>query len=478
MGVTRGQKSTRADANSTVITTSWAAPPAPGSKVILWVWANTATAPSTVADNGSPSRTFTLDASKTSATPLGGWIYRADNVQPQAGTYTVTVTFGASVFGSAGGLAYQGVVAGAPGGTNSTGPITGTAQSSGAVTGTDGLFVALLVDNSNGATTITLGGGFSQQHALDDGTTFTEGEGVDLLGGGSQTASWTLSISRTADALIAYWDADGSSLSAPPEGKRPSVLRNFRKIHRRRGNVWALQAVESGATTYDLDAADAATSAGTADLTALEQLAASGAATSSGSAALTATEQLAASGAATSSGSAAIGDVMPLAASGAASSTGSGAITITSGAQTLQLAASGAATSSGSAALTELAQLAATGASSSSGSAAITARSALAASGAATSAGSGVLLMTARLAATGAAQSTGAAALRTLLVLAAAGAVISSGSAALILPGEGTQLRYHVDTSAPGASLQSRARKAALTSTSPDSTQDTTVRGR
>jgi len=206
VAIVRGQKSNESDANTSTPATSWTTAPAAGSKVIVWLWGSSTATP-TMSDNGSPSRTFTLAASKTDATnTLGIWIFYGDDVRP-SGTYTVTATFGAANSFSIGGLAYTGVVAGGPEATNNnTG--TGTSVSSGAVTGTgaEDLYAGGFVDNANGPDTITTGGGFTEEFELADGTTFDEGGGADKIGvTGSQTASWTLTNSRTWSSCIACW---------------------------------------------------------------------------------------------------------------------------------------------------------------------------------------------------------------------------------------------------------------------------------
>lgn len=221
MAITRGQKSTQNDANASSNPTSWSTAPTTGQKVIVWVWQGGGeAAPTSVADNGSPSRTFTLAASKVDATNTQAIrIYYADDVRP-SGTYTVTVTWAASKFASVGGLAYDGVATGGPTATNSAGPTTSASVSSGAVSsGANSLYVAGFADNSNGSDTVTPGGGFTDQHALDDGTFFTSGAGSDLINAtGSQTATWSISISRIWDAAIGVWPEQVAAA-----GGRPAV---------------------------------------------------------------------------------------------------------------------------------------------------------------------------------------------------------------------------------------------------------------
>jgi hypothetical protein len=226
MSISRGNKSPRNDVNSTTTTLTWASAPTAGQKVIVVVWGSYTSTP-TVSDNGSPSRTFTLAASKTdSGNTLGVWIFYADNVQP-SGTYSVTVTFGSSNSWSAGGIAYSGVAAGGPSATN-TNNGTGTTFTTGAVSNAaNALYFGGYVNNAGGADTLSVGGGFTNQFNLDSGATFDEGAGADLINStGSQNCRWTDStVSRTWSACIATWSEAvsgggylgfGPSLMQPP----------------------------------------------------------------------------------------------------------------------------------------------------------------------------------------------------------------------------------------------------------------------
>src|ERR1700738_122755 len=103
MAIVRGQKSTREDSSTAAHVTTWGTAPSAGQKVIVWVWASTTTDPTSVKDNGSPQRTFTL-AKKQTGTGISCWTYYGDNVQP-SGTYSVTTTWAAGQFGSSGGVA-------------------------------------------------------------------------------------------------------------------------------------------------------------------------------------------------------------------------------------------------------------------------------------------------------------------------------------------------------------------------------------
>lgn len=219
MSIVRGNKSTRVDVTALTATTTWTTAPTAGQSVRVFVWGSFTATP-TVKDNGSPQTTFTLRASKTDSTNvLGCWIFQGDNISlPGAGSYSVTVTFtGSANSFSCGGLAYSNVATGAPTATN-TNTGTGTSFSTGAVSNaSNALYCACYVDNAGGPDTISVGGGFTDQFNLDDGTTFDAGAGADLINAtGSQTCTWTDStVSRTWSACIATWPEAAAAAATP-----------------------------------------------------------------------------------------------------------------------------------------------------------------------------------------------------------------------------------------------------------------------
>jgi hypothetical protein len=133
VSIVRGQKSTLASAASGAsLATSWGTNPVAGSTVLIFVQYNVV--PTSVVDNGTTPSTFTLDKSTTAG--KGAHVYRANNISlPSAGAYSVTASLPSSTQAiSIMGIAYTGVVPGAPRATNNGGA-TGTAVTTNAATG-------------------------------------------------------------------------------------------------------------------------------------------------------------------------------------------------------------------------------------------------------------------------------------------------------------------------------------------------------
>lgn len=229
MAIVRGQKSTRADGNSTSIASSWATTPVAGQKAVVWIWqGGITTAPTSVVDNGSPQRTFTLDpnGSKIDATHnLAVRLYYADNIQP-SGTYTVTASWASAPFASVAGIAYDNVATGGSTAGNSNSGLNNTSASSGAASsGDNSLYAAGLVDDGGSVCTQTAGGGFTKEQTLEDGTNFTEGGAYDLINAtGSQNASVTLQFARNWNMVLAVWPEGAQVLGI--EGRGPFLYPN------------------------------------------------------------------------------------------------------------------------------------------------------------------------------------------------------------------------------------------------------------
>ncbi|HEY2638952.1 MAG TPA: hypothetical protein VGI66_03585 [Streptosporangiaceae bacterium] len=232
-GIVRGNKSTQGNATSTTPATSWGTAPTIGQSVIVVIQAGT-TAPTQVVDNGSVVSAFTLDKS-LAITSQGVYIYRANGVTPAAGTYTVTATFGVSTKTVIQGVAYTGVLAGAPTATNSSGPTTGTAVASGSATpaASGALAIAAFVD-ATALTTETIsaaGGGFTNQFTFVNGSTgygSAMADQINPAGPSAMAASWTLGDSVQWGGIIAVYDcaapADGGQTTFGPGPSGPTVV--------------------------------------------------------------------------------------------------------------------------------------------------------------------------------------------------------------------------------------------------------------
>lgn len=217
MTITRGQVSTLGVTGSgTTITTTWGTLPAAGSKVLVAVQYPDPDTDLTVADNGSPQTTFTLDGSATgSGTATQVYLYRGDSISlPGSGSYSVTVTSSGTLHTiQAGGVAYTGVKTGGP--VSSGNPSgTGTAVSTGNATpaAAGALFFAVFFDDTGlSPETITLtGSGFSQQFIQTNGSSFWAGAVADKIDAAGPTATpctWTLGDSAGWNAIIAAYDA-------------------------------------------------------------------------------------------------------------------------------------------------------------------------------------------------------------------------------------------------------------------------------
>jgi hypothetical protein len=185
--------------------TTWGTAPTAGSTVLVFV--QCVVLMTSVVDNGSPSRTFTLDVSNTN--PDGSYIFRANNVQP-SGTYTVTATpveTGHTI--QAWGQSYLNVKAGSPAATN-TGTATSTSVSSGAAApGASGglVFCGFTDDTGLNPETITFTGSAPQVEQVrnTNGSSYSALAVADALTGSSQTFTWTLGDSQPWAAVVAAY---------------------------------------------------------------------------------------------------------------------------------------------------------------------------------------------------------------------------------------------------------------------------------
>lgn len=220
MGISRGPASTLAPAGSSAVnTTTWGMNPSAGSKVLVFVSADTVTAPSSVEDNGTSQSVFTLDKGETSSGGggCGAWVYRADEISlPASGQYAVTVTFASAVAQDCGGVAYTGVAVGGPAAT-SGGTAVSSAVSAGTVTpgGSQSLYFGAFNDSSYNTETVTLNwAAGTGQFTETNGTNYVIGAAADAITSGAQTPAWTISESTVTwvAAAAAYNAAAAGSL--------------------------------------------------------------------------------------------------------------------------------------------------------------------------------------------------------------------------------------------------------------------------
>lgn len=216
MAITRDQKSTIGQVGSgTSVATTWATAPTAGSTVLVAV--QCVVSITSVADNGSPSRTFTQEKASPNSTD-GFFIFRANNVQP-GGTYTVTVTPSAAGHTiQAWGQSYLNVQPGAPTASNNASG-TGTAMSTGAAApaAAGGLvFGGFSDDTSLNPETITFTGSAPQTEQVrnTNGSSFAAMAAADALTGTSQNFTWTIGDSQPWGGCVVAYDAASTTLTA------------------------------------------------------------------------------------------------------------------------------------------------------------------------------------------------------------------------------------------------------------------------
>jgi hypothetical protein len=225
VAITRGQKSALAQVGGgagTTLAVTWSVNPSAGSTILLFVQSGTpALTPSSVQDNGTTPRTFTLDQSSTSG--AGCYIYRANSITlPGAGSYTVTVTLGSSRTLQAAGIEYAGVQPGSPAAVNtSSGTGTSVATGSAAPGTAGGLVFGGFTDTSGlNPETITFTGSSPQtsQFTATNGSTWFPMGVADALTGSGQSFTWTLGDS------VAW---AGISAAYAPAGTAPGPMTAF-----------------------------------------------------------------------------------------------------------------------------------------------------------------------------------------------------------------------------------------------------------
>jgi hypothetical protein len=218
MAIVRGQKSTLAStASAATLPTSWGTSPAAGSTVLVFIQVQSGFSITSVVDNGTTVRTFVNDTSTLAGE--GAYIFRANNVRPPTGTYSVTVNLSGSTTITLMGIAYAGVVAGPPRVTNAGGA-TGTAVTTNAVSGAgESLYFAGFSDASGlAAETITYTGNGTEQGRVTNGSTFwccALSDVIDVAGG-SKSETWTLGDSVAWGSVIAVYDADNRKVAFNP----------------------------------------------------------------------------------------------------------------------------------------------------------------------------------------------------------------------------------------------------------------------
>lgn len=238
-------------------------PPA-GSKVLVAVWVQTATLPSSVTDNAG--NTYVLDQSGTGNpgdATLDVRIYRADYVAlPASGTLAVTVNM--PDYGSHQAIAYTGVAAGGPNsGTQNLSSTGVTGGNSGAAGDASSAlhFAVFTLNSGNASTGIATTSPFVQQGAEQNGSSFLAGACSDQINAlASQTCNWTWtggSFLYTA-AIVAY----AASATGPVEYARSSPGL-FRGPGRNMPQPWNGSAPAQGVTYSVLLSAASAASFGT-----------------------------------------------------------------------------------------------------------------------------------------------------------------------------------------------------------------------
>jgi hypothetical protein len=199
---------------------TWSSNPAAGQKVLLVI--QSGAVPTSVVDNGTTPRTFTLDAVLNSVGDYVIFVYRADNITlPSAGSYAVTVTVSGLHTISGAGVAISGALTGGPTATNTSGPVTSTSVTTGSVTpaAAGAFFIGGFTDQSalNPETITLTGAGFTSLWIQTNAASIGGGAGAYKLdtGGPTSTAcTWTLGDSVVHNAAIAVYDAAASSQSA------------------------------------------------------------------------------------------------------------------------------------------------------------------------------------------------------------------------------------------------------------------------
>jgi hypothetical protein len=215
--VTRGQVSSLGQATAaTSVTALFPAGVQAGNTILALVQCSAGT-PTSVADNGSPVSTFTLDAS--TAAGHGVYIYRANGIAPPAGAaYQVTANYTTSTTTlQIGGVEYSGVKPGSPD-TTHTASATSTAVATGAVApNSPGVVIGGFSDASAlNPETITFTGAAPavQQLINANGSAWPPFAIADSLTGASQNLTWTLGDSVAWGAAVAAYSPAAGLTSA------------------------------------------------------------------------------------------------------------------------------------------------------------------------------------------------------------------------------------------------------------------------
>jgi hypothetical protein len=206
MAISIDQTASGSGNGATSLTVTFSTLPTVGAKCILMIWQHDLVAP-TVVDNGSVVRTFILDT--PAPTQRGAWIFRADDIRP-SGSYSVQASgFSASTDIEMALVTLLGAAPGAPIATAHGNNAGSTAASSGAAgSGAGNYYAAVLDDSSSGnpATITNTWAGSTARLTQLNGSVNQVGQAADLLGSGSQNATWTID-SAAWDAMLAVYAA-------------------------------------------------------------------------------------------------------------------------------------------------------------------------------------------------------------------------------------------------------------------------------